>query len=88
MKKPAIVITNSIAEVIEFHELVGDMKFREKAHNPPKFSVEFSYKTEWYWVFDGKDISGSSGTGSLKNTMNNYPNLGVFTIEGYRNLIK
>ncbi len=84
--KDGIIISSSIEEAILVHELVGDLLFKETAHTPPRFSEPFSYKTEWYWVYKNKELSGSSGTNSLKHTIKTHPELTIYSVKQFKEL--
>lgn len=75
-KTDAIIITRSESEVKHLKELLG------KEYEPfpvDKFSVRLTgYSTEWHWKLKNGDLSGSSGSGSLQNSIDQNPTLPIF----------
>lgn len=42
------------------------------------------YNCEWYWVINGKDISGTSGYNSLKHTIITNPGFRIFYFNDFK----
>jgi len=73
-----IVITKSNIEAKTLHEMYG---ISWEPWDGSNFSVSTNgYTVEWHWLIRGKNIMGSSGSGSLKNYTSQHPELPIFNM--------
>lgn len=73
-----IIITENRQEAQKLHEALGK-NFKIDMENFPMFKKEkkYFYDGEWIWVWNGKELSGTSGYNSLKHTIKTHPNYNI-----------
>lgn len=72
--KKMIIITGSEDQVKELHTLI-----RERFNNTGFWGQkQQDFDTKWVWIFDGKEISGTSGFNSLENTISQNPGARIY----------
>lgn len=84
--KEAIVITRGVNQVRDYHEKIGEKNWYEEnfgGHYP--VGPHMSYNHEWFWYYcpSSNERHGSSGIGSLVNTLTRHPGVPVYTCDQF-----
>lgn len=78
-----IIITNTQSQVKHLEESIGRIFNNKGFWGQP----QQDFNTEWVWVLDGTDLSGSSGYNSLFHTVHMNQGCPIYTLSGYGKLV-
>jgi len=74
----AAIVTRDASEVEKLYLYLGKKRDTDSNHLWPGF-----YNSEWLWVWDGSELSGSSGLGTNSTVARQHPGIPMYLLTDF-----